>query len=168
MVRVARAYTTYGSGGGRHRVGMLRIVAAAVVAAVLVGGYQEHWSWTGISGKTATLWDWISLLLLPITVATLPIWLTRRHSVSGRRKAVALMLLAVFVAIVIAGYLVPWGWTGFEGNALWVWIKILLLPLVVATFPVWPEIRSELRLHHHVLGAAFLIAFAVAIFGGYV
>jgi hypothetical protein len=165
---VARAYTTFTTGGRRRRIGTLRLLAAAAVAAVLVGGYQEHWSWTGISGKTATLWDWISLLLLPITVASLPIWLTRRHALGGRRKAAALMLLAVFVGVVIAGYLVPWGWTGFEGNALWDWINLLLLPLVVATFPVWPEIRSELRLHHHVLAAAFLIAFAVAIFGGYV
>jgi hypothetical protein len=165
---VASAYTTYSSGGKRRRIGTLRIVAAAAAAAVLVGGYQEHWSWTGISGKTATLWDWISLLLLPITVATLPIWLTKRQEISGRRKAAALMLLALFVGIVLAGYLVPWGWTGFEGNALWDWINLLLLPLVIATFPVWPEIRSELRLHHHLLGATFLIAFAVAIFGGYV
>src|SRR5512133_1892649 len=72
---VARAYTTHVSAARRRRIGGLRLLVAAVVAAVLVGGYQEHWSWTGISGKTATLWDWFELLLLPITVATLPLWL---------------------------------------------------------------------------------------------
>ena len=141
---------------------------AAATAAVLVGGYQEHWSWTGISGKTATLWDWISLLLLPITVATLPIWLTRRRSIDSRRKAAGIAFFALFVGIVIAGYAVPWSWTGFEGNALWDWINLLLLPLVIATFPVWPEIRQELRLHHHLLLVAVLVGFAVAVFGGYI
>jgi hypothetical protein len=149
------------------RISTLRLVAAAVVAAVLIGGYQEHWSWTGISGNTATLWDWISLLLLPITVATLPIWLTRRHSLSSRRKAAAWTMLAVFVGVVLAGYLVPWNWTGFRGNALWDWINLLLLPLVVATFPIWPEIRQELGMRHHLLLALVLAAFAVTIAGGY-
>ena len=130
---VEGAYTRHLSTGKRRRISTLRLVAAAVVAAVLVGGYQEHWSWTGISGNTATLWDWISLLLLPITVATLPIWLTRRHALDSRRKATGFACLAVFVGIVLAGYLVPWGWTGFEGNALWDWMHLLVLPLVFPT-----------------------------------
>jgi hypothetical protein len=165
---VASAYTTHTTSGRRRRISTLRLVAAAAAAAVLVGGYQAHWSWTGISGKTATLWDWISLLLLPVTVATLPIWLTKRHSLDSRRKAAAGALLALFAGIVLAGYLVPWAWTGFEGNALWDWINLLLLPLVVATFPVWPEIRQELRTHHHFLLVLALAGFAVAVFGGYV
>ncbi|HEY1595424.1 MAG TPA: hypothetical protein VGF74_08510, partial [Thermoleophilaceae bacterium] len=141
---MASVYSTHSSGGRRRRISTVRLLAAAVAAAVLVGGYQEHWSWTGISGKTATLWDWISLLLLPITVATLPIWLTKRDALSTRRKVVAGALLAAFAAVVLAGYLVPWNWTGFRGNALWDWINLLLLPLVVATFPLWGEIRQEL------------------------
>ncbi len=165
---MAGAYVRHASSGRRRRIGTLRLVAAAAVAAVLVGGYQEHWSWTGISGKTATLWDWISLLLLPITVATLPIWLSRRHALDARRKAAGIACLAVFAVIVLAGYLVPWGWTGFEGNALWDWINLLLLPLVIATFPVWPEIRQELRLHHHLVLILAAVGFAVAVFGGYV
>ena len=116
---MATVYRTHSSTGRRRRGGTVRLLLAALVAAVLVGGYQEHWSWTGISGKTATLWDWISLLLLPITVATLPIWLSKRHKLTRRRKTAALAVLAVFVCVVLAGYLVPWGWTGFEGNALW-------------------------------------------------
>jgi hypothetical protein len=149
-------------------VSTLRLVAAAAAAAVLVGGYQAHWSWTGISGKTATLWDWISLLLLPITVATLPIWLTKRHTLGGRRKAAAWTVVALFCGIVLAGYLVPWNWTGFRGNALWDWINLLLLPLVVATFPLWPEIRQELRMRHHLVLGLLLAGFAVAVVGGYV
>ena len=165
---MAGAYVRHASSGRRRRIGTLRLVAAAAVAAVLVGGYQEHWSWTGISGKTATLWDWISLLLLPITVATLPIWLSRRHALDTLRKAAGVACLAVFAGIVLAGYLVPWNWTGFEGNALWDWINLLLLPLVIATFPVWPEIRQELRLHHHLVLTVVAVGFAVCVFGGYV
>jgi hypothetical protein len=48
-------------------------LAAAVVflLVVLWGGYGHHWSWTGINGRTATLWDWLHLLLLPLLLPTL-------------------------------------------------------------------------------------------------
>jgi hypothetical protein len=164
---VARAYTTHVSAARRRRIGGLRLLVAAVVAAVLVGGYQEHWSWTGISGKTATLWDWFELLLLPITVATLPLWLTGRHALDSRRKAVGLVLLMAFAVLVVLGYTVPWNWTGFSDNHLWDWISLLLLPLVVATFPIWPEIRRDLRTHHHLLLIAALTGLVVCALGGY-
>ena len=165
---MASAYTTYRSTGRRRTISTIRLLAAAAAAAVLVGGYEAHWSWTGISGKTATLWDWISLLLLPITVATLPIWLSKHRELGRRRKAAGLVALVVFAGIVLAGYLVPWGWTGFEGNALWDWINLLLLPLVIATFPMWPEIRAKLRMHHRLLLMLVLAGFGVAVIGGYV
>ena len=164
---MATVYRTHSSTGRRRRISTLRLLLAAAVAAILVGGYQEHWSWTGISGKTATLWDWINLLLLPITVATLPIWLSRRHHLTRQRKTAALTVLAVFVAVVLAGYLVPWAWTGFKGNSLWDWINLLLLPLMVATFPLWPDIRKDLRMRHHMLLALLLAGFALTIVGGY-
>ena len=44
---------------------------AAVFAVVLWGGYSHRWSWTGINGTTATLWDWLHLLLLPLLLPTL-------------------------------------------------------------------------------------------------
>jgi uncharacterized membrane protein len=163
----ATHYTTHETLGRRRRVGGLRLLAAALLAAVLVGGYQAPWSWTGISGKTATLWDWFELLLLPITVATLPLWLTKRDSLDARRKTAGLALLAAFGALVVLGYAVPWNWTGFPDNHLWDWINLLLLPLVVATFPIWPEIRRELRLHHHVLLIGALAALVVCALGGY-
>jgi uncharacterized membrane protein len=164
---MARAYTQHVSVGRRRRIGGLRLLAAALVAAVLVGGYQAHWSWTGISGQTATLWDWFELLLLPITVATLPLWLTKRQALDSRRKAAGLALLAAFAVLVVLGYTVPWSWTGFPDNHLWDWINLLLLPLVVATFPIWPEIRSELRMHHHVLLVAAAGGLVVCALGGY-
>ena len=33
------------------------------------------------------------------------------------------------MSVVLAGYLVPWAWTGFTGNMAWDWIKLLLLLL---------------------------------------
>jgi hypothetical protein len=165
---MAATYSTHASTGRRRRVGGLRLLAAALVAAVLVGGYQEHWSWTGISGNTATLWDWFELLLLPVTVATLPLWLSRRHALDPRRKRAGLVLLGAFALLVVVGYAVPWNWTGFPGNHLWDWINLLLLPLVVATFPVWPEIRRELRMHHHLLLIGLLGGLVVCAVGGYV
>lgn len=168
MPVVATAYSTPRRAQPRRRLGGVKLLALALAAAVLVGGYQAHWSWTGISGNTATLWDWISLLLLPVTVATLPIWLSKRHALGARRKRVAAALVIAFAGLVAAGYAIPWKWTGFPGNELWDWINLLLLPLVVATFPFWPEIRRELRMHHRLLLAALLAAFVACVVGGYV
>ena len=95
-------------------------VALAVTALVIIvyGGYGHHWSWTGINGRTATLWDWLHLLLLPFAAVLLPLWL--RH---GARLGPALELAlaglgAAFVVVVVAGYTTPWAWTGFTGNSL--------------------------------------------------
>jgi hypothetical protein len=30
--------------------------------------------------------------------------------------------------VVILGYAVPWGWTGFRGNTLWDWFNLVFLP----------------------------------------
>ncbi len=42
--------------------------AAALTVVVLWGGYSHRWRWTGINGKTATLWDWLLPLLLPLVI----------------------------------------------------------------------------------------------------
>jgi hypothetical protein len=41
--------------------------------------------------------------------------------------------LMVFAAFVLAGDAVPLGWTGFDGNTAWDWLKLLLLPALVPT-----------------------------------
>lgn len=78
-------------------------MAALAVAFVLWGGYGAHWSWTGINGHTATLWDWLHLLLLPAAFALLPILLKRRRHLTSRQKSFALLGLAVFVLLVVIG-----------------------------------------------------------------
>jgi hypothetical protein len=33
--------------------------------------------------------------------------------------------------LVVAGYLVPITWTGFTGNTMWDWVKLVLMPVLV-------------------------------------
>jgi hypothetical protein len=122
--------------GRSHRA----TAAAALVAlvALVVAGYLVPLGWTGFTGNT--LWDWLSLALLPVVIATSTLWgrpphWTPRHTVLVTSGTVAAVVL------VLAGYLVPWGWTGFTGNTAWDWIKLLLLPLLLPTV-VLPRVHD--------------------------
>src|SRR5947209_5809793 len=136
-------------------------------AVVLWGGYSRHWSWTGINGHTATLWDWLHLLALPFAVGILPIWLSHRTRLHRPHKSAGLALLAAFALLVALGDLVPWTWTGFVGNTLWDWLNLVALPLAVALMPVYRELRHRWAPRHSMTVAAMLIAFAVVVLEGY-
>lgn len=142
-------------------------MAALAAAFVLWGGYGAHWSWTGINGHTATLWDWLHLLLLPAAFALLPILLTRRQHLTSWQKSFALLSLGIFVVLVVIGYVAPWAWTGFTGNRLWDWLELVALPLVVGLTPLLPDIRATWRRHHTLLAVPVLTLLTVAIVGGY-
>jgi hypothetical protein len=109
------------------------LAVGAATAVLIYGGYAHHWPWTGIDGKTATLWDWLHLLLLPIAVMIVPIWARQRKDLGVPHKAAAMTIVTAFAAVVLAGYLTPWPWTGFPGNTLWDWLHLLILPLLVPT-----------------------------------
>jgi cytochrome bd-type quinol oxidase subunit 2 len=143
------------------------VAGIAALAFVLWGGYGRHWHWTGINGHTATLWDWLHLLLLPVVVSVLPFWLSRRTRVQPRHKVFGLTLLAVFLVLVLVGYTIPWGWTGFSGNRLWDWLELLVLPLVLALAPVMLELRDSWNRRSTLVAAALAAAFAVVVLGGY-
>ena len=49
------------------------LVFIAGLLVLVVGTYAFNWTWTGFSDH-GHLWDWLSLLLVPVTVAALPIW----------------------------------------------------------------------------------------------
>jgi hypothetical protein len=101
-----------------------------VFAALVLAGYLVPWTWTGFTGNT--LWDWLSLALLPLVLATVSLWRTPpRWTV--RHLALVAGAAVVVVVVVVAGYLVPWAWTGFTGNTAWDWIKLLLLPVLLPT-----------------------------------
>jgi hypothetical protein len=136
-------------------------------AVLLWGGYARHWPWAGINGGTATLWDWLQLLLLPGAFAVMPIWLSRRTRIRRRHKSVAFTALVAFVVLVLAGYTVPWGWTGFTGNRLWDWLELILLPLVIALSPIFPELRAAWRRRHSLFALGGLTLFGLVVLGGY-
>ena len=145
------------------------IVAGVVVAVgiVVYGGYGQHWSWIGINGHTATLWDWLHLLLLPIAAVLLPLWLRHRAAVERWMLAAAAGLVGAFAVIVIAGYTIPWAWTGFTGNSLWDWLNLAALPLAVALIPVFVELRGEWGRRHLVAGSAGAVVFLGLVLAGY-
>jgi hypothetical protein len=153
----------------RHRVSRRRIfVAAGLIALVvlLIGGYGAHWAWTGFSDND-TLWDWLQLLLLPIIIAGLPFWLAHGDFMERRVRVLTLGLLVTFVALVVLGYLIPWNWTGFPGNKLWDWLGLILLPFVVASIRLWPEIRRRFAPRHAVAFTALVSALVALVLVGY-
>lgn len=143
---------------------MVGVVAAGVI---LWGGYERHWSWAGINARTATLWDWLHLLLLPAAFALVPILLAGRRQLNRRHKSLGVAALSVFLVLVAVGYAVPWGWTGFSGNRLWDWLELLALPLAVSLTPMLPNIRAVWG-RHHTIGTLAGVALFVVVVGGYV
>jgi hypothetical protein len=140
------------------------VLAAAVV---LWGGYAQHWSWAGINGKTATLWDWLHLLMLPLAVAVLPLWLSRRTRLGRPHKLSAAGVVLVIAVVAVAGYTVPWGWTGFVGNKLWDWLELLALPLAVALIPAYPDLKANWGRRHTLMALVATGLLVVAALGGY-
>ncbi len=150
----------------RWRVAAL--AAAVGLLVVLWGGYGQHWSWTGLNGGTATLWDWLHLLLLPVVVGILPIWLSRQTRLSPRYKSGVLIALGAFAVLVLAGYVVPWVWTGFAGNRLWDWLELLALPVALALTPLLGEMREGWTTRHSVVASLALAVFVAIVVAGYV
>jgi hypothetical protein len=114
------------------------VVAAVAAAVVLLGGYVLDWDWTGFQGKT--LWDWLELLVLPATLAMLPFVLASERRQDGRLRMVAVVAGAALVVCALGGYLLDWDWTGFQGNTLWDWIHLLLVPFLVPAALIWATI----------------------------
>ena len=142
------------------------VVVALGVAALLLGGYGKKWSWTGFSGNDQ-LWDWMHLLLLPITIATFPLWLMYADHMSRVRRTILGLAVVAFAAFVVVGYLAPLDWTGFQGNTLWNWLTLILLPLAIATARAWPTSKHELHTIHIVAIGALLLGWLVTLVGGY-
>lgn len=156
-----------GSEAARRASPAIGAVAIVVVALVVIGGYGEHWHWIGVNGKTATLWDWLHLVLLPIAALVISLWLRHRPPLTGTRAVAVGLLAGAFVLLVIAGYLVPWAWTGFVGNTLWDWLNLAALPVAVALIPVMVESRSDWERRHAVMLAAGAAGFLVLVLAGY-
>jgi hypothetical protein len=131
-----------------HRI--ILAVALILFAALVLAGYLLPLPWTGFTGNT--LWDWLELILLPLVVATSSLWAepgsaeptTSPKPVPRAHLAAGGFAVALFVAVVAAGYLVPLAWTGFRGNTVWDWIKLLLLPVLVPAV-ILPLVSERIR-----------------------
>ena len=139
-------------------------VLVALAVFFLWAGYAEGWAWTGLS-RRVTLWDWLEGLALPATVALVPLLVRHRGHLGPSHVTTGVIALALFAALVLAGYLVPWGWTGFTGNTMWDWLSLALLPLVIATSTFWrPPPRWTAR-HATVVAIALVVSASVVLAG---
>ena len=145
----------------------LAIAAGLVVFVIsLVGGYSGNWKWTGYSGND-TLWEWLQLLLLPVILATAPIWLTQGSEVRRDRRMIVAALVLAFSVLVIVGYAANLRWTGFPGNKLWDWFGLILLPLSLAAVRAWRKLGRNLSPARIAAIAAVAAAFGLFVAGGY-
>ena len=144
------------------------LCAALGVALIvwLVGGYALHWSWTGLTTNNQ-LWDWMQLLLLPVALATFPLWLRfSRYMSPARRRALGSVVL-VFAVFVLIGYVNPLTWTGFRGQTLWSWLTLIILPVSIVTVRVWPQSGRDLHRRHVAAATVLCAALVATIIGGY-
>jgi uncharacterized membrane protein YedE/YeeE len=144
------------------------VLAVAVVALVigLIGGYAFNWSWTGFDSSNQ-VWDWFGLLLLPVAFATFPLWLKFSDYMSAARRQAMGMAVTLFVVFVLLGYLAPLAWTGFQGQTLWDWLTLLLLPVAILTVQAWPASGREVNRLHLAIAGGLVVGLAVTIVGGY-
>jgi hypothetical protein len=140
------------------------VVGLALAGVFVWGGYLAGWRWTGLSRKV-TLWDWLEGLALPVTVALVPLFLRHRQRLRSPHKLTAATVLVAFTGLVLAGYLVPWAWTGFTDNTLWDWLSLVLLPVMIAVSTLWEDPVGWVRAHRLPVTAAALAAGAVVLAG---
>ena len=114
------------------RMGRKLIMLGVVVAfvAFVIVSYVVPLDWTGFTGNT--LWDWLSLLLLPIAIISVR-FLRAERTITWAHYASAAVLLAGFAVLIVLGYVAPWDWTGFTGNTFLDWLQLLILPILFPT-----------------------------------
>ncbi len=130
--------------GDRRYVAVGLAMSGLALAVLVVGGYGWGWSWTGFAGNS--LWDWLNLILLPLTVAVVPLWAKTRDTHPGEWFAGIAAPTAVLAVLLVGAYRFGWSWTGFAGNTLFDWIHLLVVPLVLpAVFLSVDRQQRELR-----------------------
>jgi hypothetical protein len=152
----------------RLRLDMLLYAAIGLGFALLLwGGYSHRWPWTGINGSTASMWDWLHLLLLPLVFSVLPIWFRYDTKVHTRTKRIFFAGLTVFAIFVILGYAVPWKWTGFRGNTLWDWLGLIVLPVTLMLMPRFRHALTDWKPAYTRGLLAFSAVFIALVLAGY-
>jgi len=139
-------YSEYVSPGRRRAMG----IAVLAFAVLVIISYTDPLTWTGFRGQT--LWDWLTLILLPITVVTIKAWPESGRDVRRWHVAVAVAVVIGFIVTIIGGYGANWKWTGYKGNTLWDWLLLVLAPLAVGTI-LAPSLTKLLTGHADELAA---------------
>jgi hypothetical protein len=106
------------------------------------------------------------LLLLPVVLATFPLWLAFSRYISPARRRTLGAAVLVFAVFVFVGYVNPLTWTGFRGQTLSGWLTLIILPLSIITVRLWPQSGRDLY-RSHVAGAALICVLVTTIIGGY-
>jgi hypothetical protein len=147
-------------------------VVAVAALVVLWGGYHLGWSWTGF--RKNGLWEWLSLLLLPVALGTIPLWIQDRDYISRPRRVAYGVVIVAWTGFVIAGYLIPsLNWTGFQNQKLWDWLVLILLPVALTTTMALTSSRvrsskaRSLRPYQKGLIVALAVGWIVTVIGGY-
>ena len=82
--------------------------------------------------------------MLPAVLVALPILLTDARY-DRRWRLVLGALGAVLAVCVLGGYLLDWDWTGFQGNTLWDWLHLFLVPFVLPAALIWFTVGARER-----------------------
>jgi len=125
-----------------HFSGTRRRAYGAVIAIFslfVLAGYLLPMAWTGFPGNR--LWDWLTLILLPATLITINTWPITGRDFTAKHGAIVSTLLALWIITIVGGYDLGWSWTGYEGNTLWDWLQLLLIPVVFPTIVVPAAVR---------------------------
>ncbi|GAC1393159.1 MAG: hypothetical protein NVSMB38_19950 [Ktedonobacteraceae bacterium] len=113
----------------------LLISSLSVLILLAICSYLFNWKWTGFNGNT--LWDWLQLLVLPVSITAASIWFSTQQQWRTQWTLVLIATIVAFIVLAIGGYGFGWKWTGFGGNTLWDWLKLLILPIVLPTVMTW-------------------------------
>jgi nitrate reductase NapE component len=154
-------YSRYMSDARRRALGTAILVFAAFVAA----GYLAPLGWSGFRGQT--LWDWMTLVLLPLAILTVKAWPSTGRDVHAVHITAVGLVAVGLVVTVVGGYAANWAWTGYHGNTLWDWLQLVLAPVAVATVIV-PSLtnvvsgRADLRADEEKMRTARTAALAEA------
>ena len=79
-----------------------------------------------------------------MAVASLGAWPVAGRSLRPYHMGAMACIATGWAVTVIGGYALQWNWTGYQGNTLWDWLKLLLLPLVIPTI-VLPALARRAR-----------------------
>ena len=104
------------------------------------------WDWTGFVGNT--VWDWLELVLLPLTLSILAGFQFDVRAVRGHHLLFISAFVVSIAVLAIGGYTQGWDWTGFEGNTLFDWLELLFLPVVILLVVIPLVVALRQHLHH--------------------